>query len=136
MASVWKSRREGTRLTRLVRTAMSGLSSGTYTCSGEGSRFLRGGVGERSFCLKKVRILPCFFFCGVALEPFVGATSMGISSSVDGADEREESESAMLGLLVVVVVGVAAAQRGSNDDARLGTYEVISPSLAPVTAMD
>jgi hypothetical protein len=81
---------------------MSGLSPGMYSCSGEGSRFLRGGVGERSFCLKNVRILPCFFFCGLAFEPFVDAMSVGISSSVEGAEEREESESA---IFVVGFVG-------------------------------
>jgi hypothetical protein len=64
-------------------------------CSGEGSRFLRGGDGVRSFCLKNVKILPCFFFCGVSFEAFAGVTSTGISSSVDGADESEESESTM-----------------------------------------
>jgi hypothetical protein len=80
---------------------MSGLSSGTYTCSGEGSRFLRGGVGERSFCLKNVKILPCFFFCGVVLDPFSSAASTGIPSSVDGGDEREESESGMSAVGVV-----------------------------------
>jgi hypothetical protein len=63
-------------------------------CSGDGSRFLRGGGdGERSFCLKNDKMLPCFFLCGVALEPFVEVASTGISSSVDGGDEREESES-------------------------------------------
>jgi len=79
---------------------MSGLSSGTYACSGEGSRFLRGGDGERSFCLKNVKILPCFFFWGVALVPFLDA-STGISSSVDGGDESEESESTMVAGVVV-----------------------------------
>lgn len=56
---------------------------------------MRGGVGDRSFCLKNDRILPCFLFCGVALEPFAGV-STGISSSVDGGDERDESESTMV----------------------------------------
>jgi hypothetical protein len=93
--------RDTTRLTRLVRTAMSGLSSGTYICSGEGSRFLRGGDGERSFCRKNVRILPCFFFCDVAFEPFVAAPSTGISSSVEGGDDREESESTMFAVGII-----------------------------------
>jgi hypothetical protein len=92
-------------------------------CSGEGSRFLRGGgVGERSFCLKKVKILPCFFFCGVALEPCAGAVSMGISSSVDGGDESEESESTMLGVVVVVA--------GGGPWLRLRTREALRRSTA------
>jgi hypothetical protein len=87
---------------------MYGLSSGTYTCSGEGSRFLRGGGdGERSFCLKKDRMLPCFFFLDLASEPFVVVASRGISSSVGGADERDESESAM-----VAGRGVGRGRRG------------------------
>jgi hypothetical protein len=57
---------------------------------------LRGGDGERSFCLKKDRILPCcFFFWGVALS-FVDSMLTGISSSVEGAEERELSESPMI----------------------------------------
>jgi len=53
-------RRVTTRRTRPTRTAMSGLSSGTASCGGEGARFLGGGEGER--CLKKVKIVPFFFF--------------------------------------------------------------------------
>jgi hypothetical protein len=37
-----------------------------------------------------------FLVCGVALDPFVAATSTGASSSVHGGDERDESESTML----------------------------------------
>jgi len=38
-----------------------------------------------------------FFFCGVGLVALIGATSSAIfSSSVDRAEEREESESAMI----------------------------------------
>lgn len=122
------SRRDVTRLTRLVRTAMSELSSGTYTCSGEGSRFFRGGDGERSFCLKNDNMLPCFFFCGVALEPFADVASTGISSSVEGGDEREESVSTMFA--VEVVGRGCSGRRGKRRSTRLRTYEVISPSLA------
>jgi hypothetical protein len=39
---------------------MSGLSSGTGSCGGDGARFLGGGEGDR--LLKKVRIVPFFFF--------------------------------------------------------------------------
>ena len=49
------TRRVWTRLTRPIRTAMSGLSSGTGSWGGEGSRFLGGGEGER--CLKKVKMV-------------------------------------------------------------------------------
>lgn len=53
------TRRVWTRLTRPIHTAMSGLSSGTGSWGGEGSRFLGGGEGER--CLKKVKMVPFFF---------------------------------------------------------------------------
>jgi hypothetical protein len=43
-----------------------------------------------------------FFFCGVALGALMGATTFAISSSVEGGEEREESESAML-----VMVGLS-----------------------------
>lgn len=94
--------RDGTRLTRFIHTAICGLSSGTSSCGGEAGRFLGGGDGER--CLKKVRIVLFFLlFFGAGLAAFAGAKSTGISSSVDGGEESEESESPMF--VVVWVVG-------------------------------
>ena len=84
--------RDGTRLTRRIRTAMSGLSSGTYSWGGDAGRCLGGGDGER--LLKKVKmVLFFFFFWGAAFAAFAGAVSTGISSSVGGAEESPESES-------------------------------------------
>lgn len=85
---------------------MSELSAGTYSCGGDAGRFLGGGDGER--CLKKVKMVPFdfFFLCGAA---FAGATSTGISSSVDGGEERDESESAMFGICRWWVVAAAVA---------------------------
>lgn len=53
-------RRVATRRTRPIRTAISGLSSGTGSCGGDAALFLGGGEGER--CLKKVKMVPFFFF--------------------------------------------------------------------------
>jgi hypothetical protein len=99
---------------------MSGLSSGTNSCGGDAGRFLGGGEGDR--CLKKVKIVPFFFFffffCGDAVAALVSGISTGISSSVEGAEEREESESAMVagvcGLMLVVVVSSRNVERNSE----------------------
>lgn len=58
---------------------------------------------------------------------------MGISSSVEGGEDSEESESTMFAAIRVgvVVVGVEAAE-GTTNGAPLGTYEVISISRAKV----
>lgn len=90
------TRRVWTRLTRPIRTAMSGLSSGTGSWGGEGSRFLGGGEGER--CLKKVKMVPFFFlfFWGAGFAVVACVIWTSISSSVGGAEDREESESAMV----------------------------------------
>lgn len=74
---------------------MSGLSAGTNSCGGEAGRFLGGGDGER--CLKKVKIVPLafFFFWADGFSALTGTASTGISSSVEGGEEREESESTM-----------------------------------------
>lgn len=129
-----RSRRECTRLTRstrFVRTAMSGLSSGTISCGGEAGRFLRTGEGD----LKKDRMVPFFlfffFFCGVAFVACTGATTSVISSSVEGGEEREESESAMFVVAPFVAVVMVACRAGKCSRQRrslkvgLGTYEVI-----------
>jgi hypothetical protein len=105
------TQRVTTRWTRPIRTAMSGLSSGTASCGGEGARFRGGGEGER--CLKKLKMVVFFFFfffCGNGFFAVASGISTSISSSVGGAEEREESESAMVavvcGLVLVVVVGL------------------------------
>jgi len=72
-------------ITYCIHTAISGLSAKVYSCSGEGSRFLRGG-GEISTrgtvpdfgTLEKNLRMPSFFF-----------NCRSISSS-DGADDRSE----------------------------------------------
>jgi hypothetical protein len=75
---------------------MSGLSSGAASRGGEGARFRGGGEGER--CLKKLRIVVFFFFFfwGDGFFALASGISTSISSSVGGADDREESESAMV----------------------------------------
>lgn len=80
---------------------MSGLSSGTGSCGGEGARFLRGGgEGERSFLGKKLRmVLFLDFFCD-DFAAFAGGGATGISSSVAGGVDSSESEADM-----VLVVG-------------------------------
>lgn len=98
-----RSRRDKTRLTRRTRTAMSGLSCGTYSCGGDAGRCLGGGVGD--FLLKKVKMVPFFFlFPGAAFVAFAGAASTSISSSVGGAEESAESESESAMFIVIVVV--------------------------------
>ena len=104
-------RRVTTRQTRLIRTAISGLSAGEGSCGGESARFRGGGEGER--CLKKLKmVVPFFFFFfwGDGFFTFAFGTSTDISSSLGGAEESEESESAMVavvgGLVLVVVVGL------------------------------
>ena len=59
--------------------------------------------------MKKVKMVPFFFFffCGDGVATFVGTASTGISSSVEGGEEREESESTMF-----AVVGVDGGCRG------------------------
>ena len=95
--------RDRTRLTRLKRTAMSGLSSGTYSWGGDAGRCLGGGDGDR--LLKKVKmVLFFFFFLAAAFAPFAGPASTGISSSVGGAEESAESESEPDMVAVEVVV--------------------------------
>ena len=86
---------------------MSGLSSGTYSWGGDAGRCLGGGDGDR--LLKKDKMVPLFFFFfrGAAFEPFAGAFSTGISSSVGGAEDSadSESDSDMAGVVVVVCGG-------------------------------
>lgn len=82
---------------------MSGLSSGTYSWGGDAGRCLGGGEGDR--LLKKVKIVPFFFFFWfAAFGAFAVPVSMGISSSVGGAEESAESESVSLMFVVAVVV--------------------------------
>jgi hypothetical protein len=82
---------------------MSGLSSGTDSCGGDGARFLRGGgEGDRCFLSKNDRMVPFFFFFffffwGDAFVAFAGEAWMGISSSVAGGVERSESEDMVVG---------------------------------------
>lgn len=109
-----QSRRDMTRRTRPTRTAMSGLSSGPFIWGGEAGRFLGGGDGER--CLKKVKMVPFvfffFFFWVDSCSDMTGALSTGISSSVAGGEERDESESAMFAVpIVVVAIEVAGRKR-------------------------
>lgn len=100
-----RSRRDETRLTRPILTAMSGLSSGTYSWGGDAGRFLGGGEGD--LLLKKVKMVPFFFFFWFApFAAFAGAASTGISSSVGGALESAESESES------DIFGVAVGVRG------------------------
>jgi hypothetical protein len=71
-----------------------------------------------------------FFFDDVAFADLVGATASGISSSVAGGDEREDSESLMLAASAFVGCWwVGFAGGGGRDmemnEARLGTHEVI-----------
>lgn len=82
---------------------MSGLSSGTYSWGGDAGRCLGAGDGDR--LLKKVKMVPFFFFfLGAAFALFAGTSSTGISSSVGGAEESAESESESDMFAVVVVV--------------------------------
>lgn len=125
------TQRVTTRQTRLIRTAMSGLSSGTGSCGGEAARFLGGGEGER--CLKKVKMVAFFFFFfwGEGFVAVASGTWTSISSSVGGAEDREESESAMVADVWVDVgrggsCGCSCGtRRGTANRARLGTHEVM-----------
>ena len=121
--------RDRTRLTRRIRTAMSGLSSGTYTWGGDAGRCLGGGDGDR--LLKKVRmVLFFFFFLAATFAPFAGPVSTGISSSVGGAEESAESEyeSDMVAVVVVVRGGGWSSTREERCQwpglAATGVYEV------------
>jgi hypothetical protein len=107
---------------------MSGLSSGTASCGGDAGRFLRTGDGD----LKKDKMVPFFFFFfwGVAAGALTGATTSAISSSVEGGDERDESESMVgVGGCCVCRCGWGARRGVENEGARgprrLSTHEVI-----------
>jgi hypothetical protein len=120
-----RSRRESTRRTRQERTEMSGLSSGTVSCGGDGTRFLRGGgEGDRCFLSKNDRMVPFFFFFffwGDAFVAFEGEAWTGISSSVAGGVERSESEDMFKGGWWWSLRGAAGARdkrRGSNKQMR------------------
>jgi len=69
--------------------------------------------------LKKVKMVPFFFFFffffwGDGCSNMTGALWVGISSSVAGGEERDESESTMFavsGPIVVVAIEVAGRKR-------------------------
>jgi hypothetical protein len=82
-----------TRLGQAQHTATSGLSARDSSCAGEGDRLGRGGDGGVG------GVTGAFFFLGATFLPFAILVKMGargFSSSVGGADEREESESSMM----------------------------------------
>lgn len=69
------------------RTAMSGLSARTYSCGGDGDRFLGGGDGDLGDCSDTLEK-------NFRMPPFLGAPASlpASSSSSEGTGESEESE--------------------------------------------
>jgi hypothetical protein len=86
---------------------------------------LRGGEGGSLSKKDKMEPFAFFFFfifLGVGLVVFARVTSTGISSSVAGGVDREESESAMFAVVVVVeVVSERAEERASASNHQRST---------------